>query len=372
MQTESRRAASAWPQAAADAAPGSFASAKTCATCHATIHTYWSESAHAQAATRPAYLQGLAAVVDGAADKEATRKACLWCHAPTALVTGDYALERPLTREGVTCDFCHAVADVDLGKPGHPFELLPGDVKRGPLEYAKPTSHATEYSPLHRSSPLLCAACHEYRNSHGAPVLTTYSDWKGSPYPERGMLCQECHMPLVPGGSVREGLPASERVINLHRMVGGSGEGQLRRGLDLRIESLTRTATTAQVEVRVTNVRVGHAVPGGLPTKRLVVALGVESASGQLLHRRERVYKRDLIDERGRVLTETAELFLKAVKAGEDSRIRPKDSRTERFTFPVPESARAIVARLEYLDTSDPGKPTTTLVAEERRELPGR
>ena len=44
-------------------------------------------------------------------------------------------------------------------------------------------------------------------------------------------------------------------------------------------------------------------------------------------------------------------------------------ARTERFTVPLPEGWKAIVARLEYRDATDPAAgPKTTLVAEQRRE----
>jgi hypothetical protein len=298
------------------------------------------------------------------------RRGCVWCHAPTALLTGDYALAQPITREGVACDFCHTVADVDLGKADHPFDLKPGRVKRGPLEYAESPSHETAYSTLHKSSPLLCAACHEHRNALGVPVLSTYSEWRDGPYPARGETCQECHMPLVPGGTAGEGLQSTQRRINLHRSAGGGAASQLRRGLALRIDALELSGTLADVRVVVANTAVGHAAPSGLATKSLVLAVGVEAAASPgLLHRRERVYRRELRDAQGRSLVTVPELFLNAAAVGVDTRLRPKESRSERFTVPLPDDWRAIVARLEYQDASDPkAGPTTILVAEERRE----
>jgi hypothetical protein len=357
-----------------EAAPADvpYGSAKACAACHKTIYTYWSESAHAQALSTP-FRDALEIAVAGNAAPEQVRRGCVWCHAPTALVTGDYDLRQPTTREAITCDFCHTVADVDLGRADHPFQLEPGKVKRGPLQYVKSPSHDTAYSPLHKASPLLCAACHEHRNAQGVLVLSTYSEWKDSPYPARGMLCQECHMPLVPGDTAREGLAATGRRINLHRMVGGSGYAQIRRGLDLRIESLAQSSVSADVQVVVTNTRVGHAAPGGLSTKAIVLAVAVETESGQLLHRRERIYHRDLLDAEGRALATVPELFLRAASVGEDTRLKPRESRAERFTVPLPPGAKAIVVRLEYRDASDPKAGTKTiLVTEERRDLSGR
>ena len=352
--------------APAPAAP--YSSSRECAACHRTIHTYWSESEHSRAATSPTYLAALAAAVAGASDTAAARRECVWCHAPTALATGDYALEGAITREGVTCDFCHTVADVEMGRPGHPFELAPGRVKRGPLEYAKTPAHDTAYSVLHKSSALLCASCHEYSNARGVPVLSTYGEWAAGPYPARGQTCQECHMPLVPGTTVSEGLQPTQRRVNLHRMTGGTTPSRVDTGLQLRFGTVVIGANSADVEVVVANTAVGHSAPGGLSTKSLVLAVGVDAGAAELAHRREKVYRRELKDAEGRVLATVADLFLKAASVGEDSRIRQKEARTERFTVPLPEGWKAIVARLEYRDASDPAAPKTRLVTEQRRE----
>ena len=177
-------------------------------------------------------------------------------------------------------------------------------------------------------------------------------------------------MALVPGTVVRDDLKGqSLRVVNLHRLVGGTGTGQLRRGLDLRIDSVSNGNGSAAVVVVVANVAAGHSVPGGLSSKSLILAVGVEAGSGELMHRRERTYRRELKDAEGRALVSVPDLFLKAASVGEDTRIKQKESRTERFTVPLPPGWKAIVARLEYRDASDPkAGPKTTLVVEERRE----
>lgn len=343
-----------------------YASAKTCAECHPAIHGYWSESAHARSATRPAFLEALRATVDKAPDEDAARDLCVSCHAPTALSTGDRRLEQAVTREGVTCDFCHTVSDVDLSQRGHPFRLEPGPVKRGPLEFAKSTAHESMYSALHRTSPLLCAACHQYTNAHGVEVISTYSEWKASPYPERGETCQECHMPLVPGSSVAEGLDASRRRINLHRVEGGESAGRLATGLDLRFQAVS-LGRPAQVDVAVVNRAVGHAAPGGLSSKSLVLGVGVDTGSKDLRLRRDRIYRRALRDEAGRDLLTVPDLFLKARSVGQDTRLQPRETRVEHFTIPLPDDWVAIVARLERRDESVLEAPVT-LVREVRWE----
>ncbi len=349
----------------AAAAGNPYASSKTCAQCHGAIHGYWSESAHARAAQAPSFLTSLEQAAHGAADAAAVRRGCLACHAPTTLVSGDVALADPLSREGVTCDFCHTVADVDLARE-QPFDVQPGPVKRGPLQYAESPFHQTAYSALQRSSPLLCAGCHEFRNAAGVAVLSTYAEWSGSAYAARGTPCQECHMPLVPGSSAREGLTASTRAVNLHRPTGGSGAAKVASGLRLLLD-VTRTGEAAEVEASVINSGVGHAAPGGLPTKALVLSVGLEDASGALVQARERVYRRELKDAAGQELTRVADAFVRAASVGADTRLRPGETRRERFTLPLVAGARAIVARLSYRDASDPSAPPrTTLVLEER------
>jgi Cytochrome c554 and c-prime len=354
---------------AAPAADGPYTSSRECAACHKTIYNYWSESEHSRSATRASYLASLEGAVGAATDKDAVRQGCVWCHAPTTLVTRDFALKEAVAREGVSCDFCHTVAAVDLGRREHPFILRPGKVKRGPLEYAASPFHDTEYSTLHKSSPLLCASCHEHTNAQGVAVLSTYSEWKAGPYPAQGQTCQECHMPLVPGNAVGEGLQASQRRINLHRLQGGGTASKLRSGLELRFGSVDVGGSSADVQVVVTNAAVGHAAPGGLSSKSLVLAVGVDAGGAELQHRRETVYRRELRDAEGHALVAVADLFLKAASVGADTRLRPMESRTERFTVPLPQNWKAIVARLEYRDASDPAAaPKATLVAEERKE----
>ena len=138
------------------------------------------------------------------------------------------------------------------------------------------------------------------------------------------------------------------------------------------IDSVSVSSGSAEVAVVVTNDAAGHSVPGGLATKSLVLAVGAEAADGKLQSRQERVYHRELKDDQGIVLQTVADMFLKAVSVGSDSRIKPRESRKERFTISLPSGARAIVARLEYRDASDPRSgPATSLITEVKHPLGG-
>ncbi len=182
-------------------------------------------------------------------------------------------------------------------------------------------------------------------------------------------------MALVPGTPARiAGPKGSQRVVNLHRLVGGSSMSQLARGLNLKIESVASSGGSAEVAVVVTNTAAGHSVPGGMATKSLILAVGAETADGRLEYRQERIYRRELKDDKGIVLESVADMFFKAASVASDTRIKPKESRRERFTVPVPSGARAIVARLEYRDGSDPRNtaPAASLITEVKHPLGGR
>jgi len=357
--------------------PGPYTPAAECGKCHTSMFKYWSESTHARAVQSDLFGLVLVRAMTISSDGAETRRQCVGCHAPTTLVTGDLELKDAISREGVTCDFCHTVSDVDLDRGWHPFVLDPGPKKRGPFAYAKPfKGHEAEYSALHRAKPLLCAGCHEFRNGNGILVLSTYTEWKQGPYAGRGVSCQDCHMALVPGTRVKEGLEqgtAGARVVNLHRLVGGTSLGQLNRGVSLKIESVTVTGSSAIVRMAVSNPGAGHSVPGGLPTKSLVLVAGLEGEGGRLSATQERVYRRELRDSRGSPLKGLAEIFVKAKSEGQDTRLRPQETRTERMSLPLNQGSRAVVARLEYRDSADDRSPArVAVVTEVRWELKSR
>jgi hypothetical protein len=352
---------------------GPYDSAAVCKKCHTAIHASWSDSAHAHAATTPSFRRSMEETMKLSSDPARTRRDCIECHAPTTRVTGDLDLKNPVSAEGVTCDFCHTVKEVSLERAGRAFTLDPGPVKRGPFAYSRPfPGHRAEYSFLHRGSPLLCAACHEFANEKGFPLLVTYTGWKEGPFPARGIACQDCHMTLIPGKIANDDLGQKQgpRVINRHLLVGGSSMSQLNRGVRLKIESFSATSTVAEVRVAVANEGAGHPIPGGLPTKSLVLVLGAENAGGELENAQETIYRREVLDAKGAKLETLPEMVVRGWKLGRDSRLKPGETRHESFRVNLKGGSRAVVARLEYRDATDTGAPVkTSVITQERREL---
>src|SRR5262249_36561079 len=125
--------------AAGAGAASPYTPAGECAKCHPSIYKYWSESSHAKAVQSSLFPQALSRALELSSDATRTKKECVGCHSPTTLVTGDVEMTQAISRQGVSCDFCHTVKEVDLAAAGWPpFQLDPGPVKRGPFAYSKP------------------------------------------------------------------------------------------------------------------------------------------------------------------------------------------------------------------------------------------
>jgi hypothetical protein len=183
---------------------------RNCGNCHREIYDQWHSGGHAAAATNQHFLNLYAGTTwnsnhehgwsllkeypDGAG-------VCSSCHAPAApLDTLGVADIRDLTdvaQQGVHCDFCHKIQDVNLAAVGlthgrFAMELLrptEGQLFFGPLDDVD--RNEDSYSPL-QSESLFCAACHE-GVVFGVPVYTTYSEWLQSPARAEGKECQSCH-----------------------------------------------------------------------------------------------------------------------------------------------------------------------------------
>jgi hypothetical protein len=196
----------------------------TCAACHAGHVAGWSSSMHAHASRDPVFL---AMNRRGQEETKGELGAfCVRCHAPLAvaegLTTDGLNLESlPDEVQGVTCYYCHTVAEVT---EDHNNGLVPsqGDELRGPLDGPiAGAPHQSAYSPLHDSekpaSSALCGSCHDVVLPNDVKLERTALEWRGSAFaPDnpaagaRALGCASCHMPLSPhletaGGSGHAG-----------------------------------------------------------------------------------------------------------------------------------------------------------------------
>jgi hypothetical protein len=343
--------------------PDGFTSAEICSGCHKAIHAAWTDSVHARSFTAPAFAAALAeASRKGGKD---ARRRCLTCHAPTTLLTGDLEAKDPITSEGITCSFCHSIKAAEITWKDQPFTLEPGQTMRGPFQYAVSPGHDTLYSPLHRTATL-CAPCHQYVSPKGVAVLNTYEEWREGPYPSQGVQCQDCHMALVRGATAetipKPALPTAQdaRLINLHRLVGGSSLGQLRRALSARVRETKRAGGSIRAVVDVRNDAAGHRAPTGLPTRSIVLRIEA-TRDGKPFHTEERVYRREVFDADGRRIVSDGDVFQSAARVGADTRLGPGETRAEVFNFAAPPGEARLAISLDYVARGDPGSSDRVL-----------
>lgn len=331
---------------ASDTEIPTMTSSLECKECHKEIYKNWKNAMHAMSLDDPIFKSSF--MQSYLNTKGAAKFNCLKCHAPMTLINNDYDLEKEITREGVTCNFCHSIKEVNPADRKTPFIFEKKGIMRGPLSNVASTAHGTEASALFKSSEL-CAGCHEYTNDKGIVILGTYSEWKGSPYPAEGKQCQNCHMPLVAGNVVKSDIKSSgQKQINLHAISAGHSVEQLQKAVKVEIEEIVESEDFLEVSVSVTNIGSGHKVPTGIPKRKLVLIVDVRTPNKYLSQHKE--YTRMLEDEKGNAIEKECEVFLLAVKNSFDNRIGPRETRREIFVFAKPKDKKITVsARVEYL-----------------------
>ncbi len=311
------------PRAEADAGrPAIFAtSAVRCAECHSHIYDEWRFSAHGRSRTAPLYRAMSAA---------AASHDCESCHAPLAGVLGDDEID-PVVSEGVTCDVCHTIRAVDPRPRGAGFRMaLDDNRKYGPIcEGEAPYFHKLGCSPLHQESSF-CAACHMLHLSSPAgdvPVFTEYEEWLISPQADQGIDCQRCHMPPV---FTEAATGAGTRAGVSHHGMRGVNAALPARVVDGRLD-LAVDKDVIEVTATLTNQGAAHAVPSGLPGRRLELRLWVEDERGRETSSWRRAFTRTLVDDAGREVP-----FFKARRQLDDTRLQARQSRSETARLAAP------------------------------------
>jgi hypothetical protein len=255
---------------------------------------------------------------------------CAACHAPVLVAqTGgtDLNAATGVARDaGVSCDFCHKIARVEVGaRPGMlgAITLLrpaPADGFSSPEVTFGPWSDSVAFfmgstvAPEFRRSEL-CSACHQWSEPgfraedraridrdkwpDGLPLQDTYAEWLGSSWAARGVECQHCHMPASTATNAVDDEhhlpPSTAGIVGFERGYGElrrhsfaarlpdepgwtppAGEPEralLRDPLDLRVEARVVDGAL-RVEVRLENLGAGHAIPSGTPSRALLLVVG--------------------------------------------------------------------------------------------------
>lgn len=309
-----------------------FTEPEVCARCHPRQYEEWNGSVHALAFQDPVFQSELNRAFK-TVGPEVTRQ-CEGCHSPAGLVTGDIkgpglaGLGR-MSLAGVSCDVCHSISGVTHWQTpsrepeNGSFILSPGGdgadgvkpVKYGP---AKPASgcgggfHECAESPLVLRADL-CASCHQLTHHETYfPLETTYAEWQRSPYAQKGILCQDCHM-VAFDDFIRtaDTLQKPKQAKYQHYFSGANyllfhfaeaaarkrGEAKLAAGIrkksemavarlkaaaELEIIPVYRNRALAEVKVRVKNIRAGHDLPTSLMNVRQIwVEVTIKAPGGK-------------------------------------------------------------------------------------------
>lgn len=275
---------------------------------------------HARARRSPLYV----AMRDRAKDP-----ACEACHAPLAALTDPSELA---VDEGVTCEACHAIRDVEADGARQKYVFaLAENRKFGPLCDGDDTYfHKMGCAKVHREARV-CGGCHalsipiEGKKELG--IFTEYAEWSASNYAQTGIACQECHMPAE-AAYAATGVTRKVRVG--HHGFTGPGDELFRKALRI-VASAKSRAGKLEVSVELKNEGAGHAVPSGLPGRQVVVRARALDEASTVQASDERAFGRVLVDDEGREVP-----FYLARKEGADDRIAPGKTKTMSFHFDAP------------------------------------
>jgi hypothetical protein len=325
-----------------------FSSSRKCGQCHKDLFADWEHCLHAHSSNNAVFEAAYMQVYFEQGER--ARSTCLSCHAPVAYFNNDPKLTQPISREGVSCDFCHSIAEVLPGTPEGPqFRFEFGGVKQGPLKDSKSPAHPTRFNELYRQS-LFCKGCHEQISPSGIPMIATFSEWEQSPYPDKGITCQKCHMEPVTGKTVAESVKkTTANQISNHNIASGHSLTKRRRALEIKIAAIETHKNRIRVQVDLTNTGAGHKMPTGLPVKKIILEVKVEDANGGHRQTQQRVYQKVLADAQGKAVTKVVDLMLgKATTVVSDNRIAPLETRHESFTFFVEKPEEQTVSATAY------------------------
>jgi nitrate/TMAO reductase-like tetraheme cytochrome c subunit len=281
-----------------------FTPPEQCATCHPNHYNEWRGSMHAYAFVDPVFF-----AMHERGQQETNGKLdqfCTKCHSPIASLTGETPpfFNRnslsPISRQGVQCDVCHTITQINNPVGNADFELTPGNTKYASL--ANPADNSFHRSAFNAEfdRSRFCGSCHDVKNTLGVLVEETYSEWNRASLAGMSFDCQDCHMPAYAGQAATTG-PSREKV-HRHYFAGVDvplvdfPEAQLQRQmaeellkssaeLNLSSPETVRAGDTLRVAVAISNLRAGHNLPSGVAAERQMwVSLVARDQAGRSLY----------------------------------------------------------------------------------------
>lgn len=305
-----------------------FADPSACENCHPTQVAQWTGSPMANAGVNTWVYDiydgtattggdgGFVYLNDSMHAEEMPASECRSCHQPEGWVTNPFSAMAPFdaapssAHNGVTCEVCHKMADIDISKPNYPG-LYPGVVTMtrpsepvfavaygvlGDVTYQRSDMRAS-YNPQLRSE--VCAACHQDKNDHdldgdfeddgGIISEPTYLEWVESPYADPNdplfAECVDCHMPAIDeADACNANEPSLDRPLGNVRshLIEGTTPAFLDNAVTLTMAA-EQSGADLNVEVTIDNDQTGHHVPTGVTIRNMILLVQTIDADGTVL-----------------------------------------------------------------------------------------
>ena len=293
-----------------------YTSSVQCKGCHEQIYNEWSTSMHSQALSDP--------IFQGALSQQKDKTICISCHAPITRLNGDFNMTEDITKEAISCDFCHTISGLNESNHMQPFILDPGETKYGQYADSASVTHKSKDLDLLGKSEF-CQACHDLAFPNGLVVLSTYAEWKDSDYAKDGIVCQDCHMKTTKR-SIASG--AGERSDSRrHDWKGGHFIEMLQTAGKLEVTTKTEGKKVFVTAV-ISNDGAGHKFPTGADTK-LILEIAATDKNGNRIFENKTQFSKVFGDANGNAVP-VPDL---ATQILSDNRIQPKGRSTNEFSF---------------------------------------
>lgn len=296
------------PARASARSVGSDETGKPCETCHVgeglPVIREWEASVHARSAANPfflAFFNGhgrdvpLRPNLGYRLDFPGSVGNCANCHVPALALRRPYDADPNLAsgveREGVLCDLCHKLKQVEPDLAGGRAGVLSMSFARppqgkqlffGPFD---DVPGSDSFHPLYKDSRY-CAGCH-HGLFWGVLAYSEFAEWQASEAATKGIHCQGCHM--KPDGKTSQFAVASEGAIvrrpetlPTHTFPGRDDLAFMRSGIATD-SSAVIAGDQLRVQVTLRNVGGGHHIPTGSPMRNMVLLVEARDAAGKSL-----------------------------------------------------------------------------------------
>jgi len=236
-----------------------YESANVCGVCHDQFFQQWRSGLHGKT-FKSEIFQSLFAEAQKTKGYSITAE-CNKCHQPMAEKSANASDN--LLAEGVNCDFCHTVSNLEMYQLAGSYVSTPNRVKKAKLENARSPYHPSASSDI-IENPRFCASCHEYVSREGNNeiiVEDTYSQYMDSSYGRTKKGCVTCHMPTFEGKVANLDVAPIRPKVHNHSFTFPDKEKWIADAVEITVRPYYKK--TENIQLSLNNKAQGHAFPGG-------------------------------------------------------------------------------------------------------------